>query len=145
MMETAARQRVVTQMGTQIHNTGENYRQVVEIVQAGTLGPIRRVHVWCNRRPDEMFLAKENSPPPQGLHYDLWLGPAPQRGWPPYRQGTHPLPEFDWRWWWDYGGGVLADMGCHFALTVSAAFDPSLPFNSQFCCHAQRGIPTVMW
>src|SRR5438874_6740105 len=58
-METAARQRVVTQMGTQIHNTGDNYRRVVEIVQAGVLGPIRRVHVWCNRRPDAMFLVKE--------------------------------------------------------------------------------------
>jgi predicted dehydrogenase len=114
MMETAARQRVVTQMGTQIHNTGDNYRRVVEIVQAGVLGPIRRVHVWCSRRPDEMFRAKENTPPPAGLHYDLWLGPAPERGYPPYRQGVHRVPEFDWRWWWDYGGGVLADMACHF-------------------------------
>jgi predicted dehydrogenase len=114
MMATAARRRVVTQMGTQIHNTGDNYRRVVEIVQAGVLGPIRRVHVWCARRPDGMFLAKETTPPPQSLHYDLWLGPAPQRGWPPYRQGAHPVPEFDWRWWWDYGGGVLADMACHF-------------------------------
>jgi predicted dehydrogenase len=114
MMATAAKQRVVTQMGTQIHNTGDNYRRVVEIVQAGVLGPIRRVHVWCNRRPDEMFLVKENTPVPEGLHYDLWLGPAPQRGWPPYRRGAHPLPQFDWRWWWDFGGGVLADMACHF-------------------------------
>jgi predicted dehydrogenase len=114
MMETAARQRVVTQMGTQIHNTGANYREVVEIVQAGVLGPIRRVHVWCARRPDGMFRAKENTPPPQGLHYDLWLGPAPERGYPPYREGAHRVPEFDWRWWWDFGGGVLADMACHF-------------------------------
>jgi predicted dehydrogenase len=114
MRETAARRRVVTQMGTQIHNTGENYRQVVEIVQAGVLGPIRRVHVWCARRPDGMFRAQEQTPPPQGLQYDLWLGPAPQRGWPPFRRGQYPVPEFDWRWWWDYGGGVLADMACHF-------------------------------
>jgi predicted dehydrogenase len=114
MMETAARERVVAQMGTQIHNTGDNYRRVVEIVQAGVLGPIRRVHVWCNRRPDEMFRARENGPVPEGLHYDLWLGPAPQQAFPPYRQGAYRLPEFDWRWWWDYGGGVLADMACHF-------------------------------
>jgi predicted dehydrogenase len=114
MMETAARQRVVTQMGTQIHNTGANYREVVEIVQAGVLGPIRRVHVWCARRPDGMFRAKENTPPPRGLHYDLWLGPAPERGYPPFRQGAHPVPQFDWRWWWEFGGGVLADMACHY-------------------------------
>jgi predicted dehydrogenase len=114
MMETAARQHVVTQMGTQIHNTGDNYRRAVEIVQAGVLGPVRRVHVWCSRRPDGMFLAKENTQPPAGLNYDLWLGPAPQRGYPPFRQGAHPVPQFDWRWWWEYGGGVLADMACHF-------------------------------
>jgi predicted dehydrogenase len=114
MRETAARRRVVTQMGTQIHNTGDNYRRVVEIVQAGLIGPIRRVHVWCARRPDGMFRAKEHTSPPAGLHYDLWLGPAPERGWPPFVRGAHPVPEFDWRWWWDYGGGVLADMACHF-------------------------------
>ena len=114
MMATAARQRVVTQMGTQIHNTGANYREVVEVVQAGVLGPIRRVRVWCERRPDEMFLVKDSTPAPAGLNYDLWLGPAAQRGYPPYRRGAHRVPQFDWRWWWDYGGGVLADMACHF-------------------------------
>ncbi|MCI0682132.1 MAG: Gfo/Idh/MocA family oxidoreductase [Gemmataceae bacterium] len=112
MTAAAARHRVVTQMGTQIH-AGENYRRVVEIVQAGLLGPVRRVHVWCSRRPDAMFRAKATTPPPQGLNYDLWLGPAPERGYPPYRFGGHGL-HFDWRWWWDFGGGVLADMACHF-------------------------------
>jgi predicted dehydrogenase len=114
LMETAARQRVVTQLGTQIHNTGDNYRRCVEIVQAGVLGPVRRVHVWCNRRPDPGFLVKDSTPPPAGLHYDLWLGPAPQRGYPPFRTGNDTSPHFHWRWWWDYGGGVLADMACHF-------------------------------
>lgn len=114
MMAMAARQRVVTQMGTQIHNTGDNYRRVVEIVRAGILGPIRRVRVWCNRQPDGGFLVKESVPPPRGLHYDLWLGPAPLHGFPPFRTGQNTSPHFNWRWWWPYGGGVLADMACHF-------------------------------
>jgi predicted dehydrogenase len=106
VMETAARNKLVTQMGTQIH-AGENYRRVVEIVQAGVLGPIERVHVWCNRRPDSGQRARKGTPP-RGLHYDLWLGPAPAR--PYHLSHLH----FNWRWWWDFGGGVLADMGCHF-------------------------------
>jgi predicted dehydrogenase len=114
MMETADRQRVVTQLGTQIHNTGDNYRRCVEIVQAAVLGPVRRVHVWCARRPDEAFLVQNGTPPPEGLHYDLWLGPAPQRGYPPFRTGNDTSLHFHWRWWWEYGGGVLADMACHF-------------------------------
>jgi predicted dehydrogenase len=107
MRETAKRNTLVTQMGTQIH-AENNYRRVVEIVQTGTLGDIRRVHVWCQKRPTPGFRAKKDNPPPVGLNYDLWLGPAPYR---PY----HPSHlHFDWRWWWDFGGGMLADMACHY-------------------------------
>jgi predicted dehydrogenase len=107
MRETAARQGAVTQMGTQIH-AGENYRRVVEIVQSGALGPVRRVHVWCSRRPDPGHRAPAGTLPPVGLNYDLWLGTAPYRPYDP----SHL--HFNWRWWWDFGGGVLADMACHF-------------------------------
>lgn len=112
MVETAARNKVVTQMGTQIH-AGGNYRRVVEIVQAGVLGQVRRVHVWCDRRADPMFRAGKEAKPPANLNYDLWVGPAPMHAYPPYRFGGNGI-HFDWRWWWDYGGGVLADMACHF-------------------------------
>src|SRR5262249_43489970 len=46
--ETAAKMQRITQMGTQIH-AGSNYRRVVELVQAGAIGPVREVHVWCER------------------------------------------------------------------------------------------------
>lgn len=107
VMEAAAKAKTVTQMGTQIH-AGDNYRRVVEIVQAGVIGPVPRVHVWCSRRPDPGQRARKETQPPKGLHYDLWLGPAPAR--PYHASHLH----FNWRWWWDFGGGVLADMGCHF-------------------------------
>src|SRR6185369_12127945 len=45
MRELAAKQNAVTQMGTQIH-AGDNYRRAVEIVKAGQIGPVSRVHVW---------------------------------------------------------------------------------------------------
>lgn len=104
--ETAAKMKRVTQMGTQIH-AGSNYRRVVELIQGGAIGPVKEVHVWCDRayvgndRPKETFAI------PAGLNWDLWLGVAPVR---PY----HPtyLP-FDWREWWDFGGGTLNDMACH--------------------------------
>ncbi|HZZ82229.1 MAG TPA: Gfo/Idh/MocA family oxidoreductase [Gemmataceae bacterium] len=113
MMEAAAREKLVTQMGTQIH-AGDNYRRVVEIVQAGSLGAIRRVKVWCNARVEPGFLVKERQAVPKGLNYDLWLGPAPERGYPPFRTGNSTSVHFHWRWWWDFGGGVLADMACHY-------------------------------
>ena len=51
--------------------------------------------------------ATDTPPVPETLNWDLWLGPAPER---PY----HPiyLP-FHWRGWWDFGTGVLGDIGCH--------------------------------
>ena len=107
MMQLAARHNVKTQMGTQIH-AGDNYRRVVEIIQAGTIGPVRNVKVWVNRSPDPGMRAAERTNPPRGLDYDLWLGPAPYRHYHP----SHL--HFNWRWWWDFGGGVLADMACHF-------------------------------
>jgi predicted dehydrogenase len=107
MMDAAARNKVVTQMGTQIH-AGDNYRRVVELVRAGTIGSIQRVQVWCSKRPDTRKLAAAAVTVPSTLDYDLWLGPAPQR---PYDPAFLP---FHWRWFWDFGGGILADMACHF-------------------------------
>jgi predicted dehydrogenase len=105
--ETAAKHKRVTQMGTQIH-AGDNYRRVVELVQAGVIGPVREVHVWCGKSWGGGDRPKDTPPVPAGLHYDLWLGPAPER---PYHPAYIP---FNWRKWWDFGGGTLADMACHY-------------------------------
>jgi predicted dehydrogenase len=103
---TAAQQKRVTQMGTQIH-AGENYRQVVELIQSGAIGQVREVHVWCGKSWGGGDRPKDTPPVPEGLHYDLWLGPAAYR---PYHPTYIP---FYWRGWWDFGGGTLADMACH--------------------------------
>ncbi|HUG90854.1 MAG TPA: Gfo/Idh/MocA family oxidoreductase [Planctomycetaceae bacterium] len=101
-----------TQMGTQIH-AGDNYRRVVEIVQAGVIGPVRRVHVWQGGSIDwrngiTRGVRVKDGAPPAHVHYDLWIGPAPHR---PF----HPSHfQFNWRYWWDFGGGQLADFGCHY-------------------------------
>jgi len=109
VMKAAAAKKVVTQMGTQIH-AGDNYRRVVEIVQSGKLGAVQRVHVWCSRRPDPGRVMKA---PVNRLKFDLdqWLGPVPEDF---FYAGHLNWPHFHWRWWWPFGGGVLADMGCHF-------------------------------
>jgi predicted dehydrogenase len=104
---TAAEKKRVTQMGTQIH-AGANYRRVVELVQSGAIGAVEEVHVWNGTSYGRGDRPKDTPPVPEGLHYDLWLGPAPVK---PY----HPDHlHFWWRRWWDYGGGALADMACHY-------------------------------
>jgi predicted dehydrogenase len=104
--ETARKMKVVTQMGTQIH-AGDNYRRVVELIQTGAIGDVAEVHGWCGTAWGGGERPRETPPIPTGLHYDLWLGPAPDR---PYHPTYIP---FFWRRWWDFGGGSLNDMACH--------------------------------
>jgi predicted dehydrogenase len=105
--DTARAQKRVTQIGTQIH-AGNNYRRVVELVQSGAIGKIAEVHVWVAASYGGKDRPKETPPVPPNVHYDLWLGPV---DFTPY----HPdfLP-FKWRNWWAFGGGALADFGCHY-------------------------------
>lgn len=105
--QTAAKMKRVTQMGTQIH-AGGNYRRVVELVQSGAIGPVRQAHVWVGAAYPAGDRPKETPPVPAGLEWDLWLGPAPVR---PYHSAYVP---FHWRRWWDFGGGALNDMACHY-------------------------------
>src|SRR4029079_3095368 len=71
------------------------------------IGDVKEVHCVSNRN----FSAPETRPAtekvPEGLDWDLWLGPAPQRD---YHTGLHP---FSWRGYLDFGTGSLGDMGCH--------------------------------
>lgn len=105
--KTAKSTGLATQMGTQIH-AKNNYRRVVEVIGSGAIGPVTKVHVWEGKSWSGGDIPKDRPPVPHYIHWDLWLGPAPQR---PY----HPcfLPA-QWRRYWDFGGGTLADMACHY-------------------------------
>src|SRR5262245_14153295 len=99
VIEEAARRKVATQMGTQIHAT-ENYRRVVELIGAGAIGPVREAHVWVARDWGGGDRPQGAHTPPKGLHWDLWLGPAPSR---PFHTDYVPGPK--WYKYWDFGGG----------------------------------------
>jgi len=119
----AAEAKVATQMGTQIH-AGENYRRVVELIQAGAIGSVSEVHVWvgrawgwhasaaeAGRHGDRAFVPDRPSQPqpvPANLDWDLWLGPAPRR---PFHSVYFPGPK--WYRWWDFGNGTMSDLGSH--------------------------------
>ena len=105
----AARAKVATQMGNQHHN-GIPYRLLVHYIREGAIGRVREAHAWSNRPiwPQGIDRPDGADPVPEGLHWDLWLGAAPDR---PYKKDVyHP---FKWRGWYDFGAGALGDMGCH--------------------------------
>lgn len=109
LAEMAREQKVVTQMGNQ-GASNPLLGMVQRWVDSGVLGKISKVQVWTNRPvwPQGFAMPEpDESQKPEGLHWDLWLGPAPYR---PYTPNLHP---FNWRGWWDYGTGALGDVGCH--------------------------------
>jgi predicted dehydrogenase len=120
--EAAKRAKVATQMGIQIHAT-ENYRRVVELIWSGAIGNVTEAHVWVSRAwgvqsqsdaktyGDIVYVNErpaQADPIPEGLDWDLWLGPAPER---PYSNVYFPGPK--WYRWWDFGSGTMSDLGSH--------------------------------
>ena len=106
--EEAQKAGVATQLGTQIH-AQDNYRRVVEVINSGAIGAVNEVHVWVGKGWGGGDRPEGGEKPPATLHWDLWLGPAPERPFVPGRY--HPA---QWRRWWDFGNGTLGDMGCHY-------------------------------
>ena len=120
LTDLAREHKCATQLGTQIH-AGDNYRRVVELVQSGAIGPIAEVHVWSGARYGGQERPKETPPVPPHIHWDLWLGPAPERPYHPcYLPGS-------WRSWWDFGCGALGDFGCHYMDLPFWALDLKYP------------------
>ena len=108
LTEAARKYKVVTQMGNQGHSE-EGLRLMEEWLNAGAIGQVREVHCWTNRPiwPQGMPRPTETPAVPDGLDWDLWIGPSPMR---PYNPTYHP---FGWRAWQDFGAGAMGDMGCH--------------------------------
>lgn len=114
--------KVATQMGNQGHST-DDIRRAVEWIRAGAIGPVREVHAWLGG-PNRTLPAErptETPPVPEGLSWDLWLGPAPAR---PFHPAYAPLA---FHYWWDFGSGPLGNFGCHALDTAVWALDLEFP------------------
>jgi len=106
MRLTAIQQKVVTQMGNQGSAT-DDLRRGVELAWAGVMGKMQEAHVWLANGDGPRERPKDKPPVPEGLYWDLWLGPAPVRPYhPAYVPGS-------WRTWRAFGSGGGGDMGCH--------------------------------
>ena len=143
----AAKSKVRTQMGNQIHSASE-YRTGVKLIQTGRIGKILAVHTWhpnTGNRYTNMTAAPASAPVPAGVSWDLWLGCSPTREFAP--DVYHP---FKWRDWVDFGSGTMGDFGCHLLDPVFTALKLGNPIyvkadsvgaNAQTWCREQ----TIEW
>jgi predicted dehydrogenase len=116
--EATRQAKVATQCGNQ-GQASEAARVTREIIADGAIGAVREVQVWSPARfwswPTWEGRPPDTPPVPEGLDWDLWLGPAPPR---PYHPAYHP---WTWRNWLDFGTGLLGDLGLHKLSTVFKA------------------------
>ncbi len=85
----------------------QHFQDAIDFVHSGQLGNIRTAKVWCYQgwmRPDPVV---PDTAPPPGVDYKMWLGPAPTR---PFNASRF---HFNFRWFWDYAGGLMTDWGVH--------------------------------
>jgi predicted dehydrogenase len=110
--EIAREMKVATQMGNQ-GTAGSGLRKAAALIRAGAIGTVKEVHVWTNRPIWPQGETPHPAPVPSSLHWELWLGPAPERPYAIYSNGRPAYHPFAWRGFWAFGTGALGDMACH--------------------------------
>jgi predicted dehydrogenase len=106
MLAVARRTKRVVQVGTQ-QRSGKHFQHARELIRAGQLGRIVSVRMSAVRNVMPGFGNPADEEPPAGLDWDRWLGPAPMRRYNPNRCLYH------FRWFWDYSGGQMTNLGSH--------------------------------
>ena len=84
-----------------------HFVDAINYVHSGKLGQIRLAKTWAYQGWMKSIPTVPDSPVPTGVDYKMWLGPAPDR---PFNKNRF---HFDFRWFWDYAGGLMTDWGVH--------------------------------
>jgi predicted dehydrogenase len=106
MVKAAKRYNRIVQVGQQQRN-GKVFIDSMDLIKSGEIGTLRKVNIWANFNYGLGTTLVEDSPVPEGVDYNMWLGPAPER---PFNKARF---HGSWRHFWDYGGGLMSDWGVH--------------------------------
>ena len=85
-----------------------NFLRAAELVRNGRIGKVHTIRTVLPVGP--VYGPSKPQPVPNGLDWDMWLGPAP---WRPYCPFGRDRCHYQWRWILDYSGGQLTDWGAH--------------------------------
>jgi predicted dehydrogenase len=106
MRAAARRYGKIVQVG-QWQRSGAHYQQAYDFLRSGQIGNVRLVKCWAYQGWMKPVPVTPDSAPPPGVDYGMWLGPAPKR---PFNANRF---HFNFRWFWDYAGGLMTDWGVH--------------------------------
>jgi predicted dehydrogenase len=127
MVQAARKYKRVVQAGT-MQRSGGYFKKAAEIVQSGMIGDVTFCHTWQTGAPNKKgFGRPADGPVPEGLDWDMWLGPAPKVPFNLNRWGVgvQTFPTF--RYFWDYAGGAMTDWGVHLIDPVHQCFGEQMP------------------
>lgn len=85
----------------------QHFKDAIAFVQSGKLGKISTCKTWMYRGGTNPLPVLPDEPIPAGVNYDMWLGPAQKR---PFNKNRF---HYEFRWFWDYAGGLMTDWGVH--------------------------------
>jgi predicted dehydrogenase len=106
MIRAAQKYRRVIQVGTQ-QRSGRHYQKARDLVRDGYIGKVHSVRTGAFRNVMPGWGSPPDAAVPSELDYEMWLGPAPKRPYNPRRSLYH------FRWFWDYSGGQMTNLGQH--------------------------------
>jgi predicted dehydrogenase len=120
MVIAADRYKRIVQMGAQ-RRSSPTYAEAVDFVRSGKLGKVGLARAWACLDWIKPIGSPPDSSPPLEADYNLWLGPAPKRPFNPNRF------HFNFRWFWDYAGGLMTDWGVHLIQVLLWAMGSEAP------------------
>jgi predicted dehydrogenase len=126
MVDAARRYNRVVQMGSQWRSS-THVIEATEIIRSGKLGKVSLARAWAFLNWLPSIGHVPDGDPPAGVDYEFWLGPAPEHRFNPNRF------HFNFRWFWDYAGGLMTDWGVHLLNMASMGLPPENP-KSVFAC-----------
>jgi len=106
MVRANQRYKQIVQVGQQ-QRSGFIFKKAMDLIKTGEIGTLRKVNIWANFEYGVGPRIVHDSPVPEGVDYDMWLGPAPLR---PFNKNRF---HGSWRHFWNYGGGLASDWGVH--------------------------------
>ncbi|MDX1640479.1 MAG: Gfo/Idh/MocA family oxidoreductase [Balneolaceae bacterium] len=133
MVKAARQTNSVVQVG-QWQRSGKHWNDAIQFLQSGSLGNIRVTKSWAYQGWMESIPVKPDQPVPEGVDYDFWLGPAPERPFNPNRF------HFNFRWYWDYAGGLMTDWGVHLIDIILYGMNVDAP-NTVMSTGGKYGYP----
>lgn len=141
MVAAAKKHDRIVQVGSQ-QRSGPHYQKAVEIVRSGALGKVAHVSASMVRNAMPGVGKFPDSQPPEGLDWDMWLGPAPHKAYNQLRC------QYNFRWFWDYSGGQMTNMGAHDLDIARWALDARGPvavagFGGRLCLQDGGETPDV--